>query len=237
MFKMLASAISLLATVQPSSSQTWCPDLSLVLAIDSSSSINNEEFTLQMQGYAAAFANPTVLKALAEAGRVDVAVVMWAGPQEPRHVRMWQSITSDADALVLADWFITSPREINGDTEIGNGLAVALDLLEAHDNCGLRKIINVSGDGRATPGPRSGSPRVTLSAAKARAERLNVTVNGLAITTDEPDLTEYYRSSLITGPGCFVMEVDSFEDFAEAIRLKLKREIEPSLSASLAPLL
>ncbi len=63
---------------------------------------------------------------------------------------------------------------------------------------------------------------------------MGVTVNGLAITNEEPSLTEYYRKSLITGPGCFVMEVDSFDDFSLAILEKLRREIEPQLSASLS---
>lgn len=55
---------------------------------------------------------------------------------------------------------------------------------------------------------------------------MGVTVNGLAITNSEPDLGEYYQTSLITGRNSFVMEVSSFTDFAAAILEKLKREIE-----------
>lgn len=50
-------------------------------------------------------------------------------------------------------------------------------------------------------------------------------INGLAITTDYPPLDTYYRDILIGGPGAFVMSVESFEDFEEAIDDKLIREI------------
>lgn len=218
----------------PASAETTCPDLLLVLAIDSSSSIDDLEYAIQMQGYASAFSSPDVMQALADAGRVNIAVVAWAGPDRPDQVLPWFTISTDGDALRLAASFAALGRKVRGDTDIGNGLTAALDLIEGQD-CGIRRIVNVSGDGRASPGSSRGPARTTLSVAKARASALGVTVNGLAITNDEPDLTEYYRTALITGPGCFVMEIDSFRDFSAAILEKLQREIRPQLSALLTP--
>lgn len=235
MYRMLhALPFLTMSLAPPASAESSCPDLSLVLAVDSSSSIDDGEYALQMQGYASAFRNPAVLRALNDAGRVDVAVVLWAGPEMPDHILPWFTISSEGDALRLATWFASLQRQVNGDTDIGNGLTAALDLIEGH-TCGLRRIVNVSGDGRASPGSSRGPARKTLEVAKKRADRMGVTVNGLAITNEEPYLTEYYRTALITGPGCFVMEVDSFGDFSLAILEKLRREIEPQLSASLSP--
>jgi hypothetical protein len=233
MFRMLqAIPVLMLSLAPPACAERSCPDLSLVLAIDSSSSIDDAEYALQMRGYASAFRNPAILRALNDAGHVDVAVVLWAGPEMPNHVLPWLSISSDEDALRLAEWFESSGRHVKGETDIGNGLTSALDLIEGN-RCGLRRIINVSGDGRASTWSNRGPARTTLQFAKERADRMGVTVNGLAITNVEPFLTEYYRTALITGPGCFVMEVDSFDDFSLAILAKLRREIEPQLSASL----
>lgn len=219
-------ALTLLFSSNSVSAEAACPDLSLVLAIDSSSSIDEMEFALQMQGYGAAFSDQEVLSTLHAVGTVDVAVVMWAGPTMPKHLRPWQRIETDAQALMLAEWFFTTPRKEKGDTEIGNALTAALDLIEQHDTCGSRRVVDVSGDGRADPGSSRGPPRKTLAFARARAESMGVTVNGLAITNSEPDLGEYYQTSLITGRNSFVMEVSSFTDFAAAILEKLKREIE-----------
>jgi hypothetical protein len=233
MFRMLqAIPFLMLSLAPPACAESSCPDLALVLAIDSSSSIDDAEYALQIQGYAFAFRNPAVLRALNDAGRVDVAVVLWAGPEMPNHVVPWMTISSPGDALRLAEWFASLGRHVKGETDIGNGLTSALDLIE-RKACGLRRIVNVSGDGRASTWSNRGPARTTLKVAKERAEKMGVTVNGLAITNVEPFLTEYYRTALITGPGCFVMEVDSFDDFSLAIIEKLRREIEPQLSASL----
>ena len=52
-----------------------------------------------------------------------------------------------------------------------------------------------------------------------------MTINGLAIRTDFPNLDDYYRENVISGPGAFVMEAKDFVDFEDAIREKLYREI------------
>ncbi len=134
MFRMLhALPLLTMSLAPPASAESSCPDLSLVLAIDSSSSIDDAEYALQMQGYASAFRSPAVLHALNSAGRVDVAVVVWAGPEMPNHVLPWLTISSDGDALHLAEWFASAGRQVNGDTDIGNGLTAALNLIERKD--------------------------------------------------------------------------------------------------------
>jgi hypothetical protein len=209
-----------------------CADLALVLAVDSSSSVDEDEFRLQVLGYASAFTDPKVVQALNAAGTVDVSSVFWADSAFPLVVTEWMRISGEADVAAVAESFLLIQRRSFGDTDLGDGVMAALDLFEVPGKCSARKVVNVSGDGRASLSNR-GAAYVSVAEARARAEAMGVTVNGLAIVNDEPALGDYYHAELITGPGSFVMETQDFRAFGEAIVQKLEREIRPQLSASL----
>lgn len=221
--------------VFPSSGAAFsCPDLALVLAIDASGSIDARDFTLQQAGYAAAFTDPEVLDAMAGAGVVDVAVVFWGDEQIAPQILPWRRIAVPGDAVAVAEDIARMPRQVTGDTGIGAGLWVALDLLATGADCATRRIINVSGDGRESIGARS-RHHIALSVARDRAEAMGVTVNGLAITADDTGLPEWYRARVITGPDAFVMTASSFEAFGAAIIRKLAREIALPMMAAAEP--
>ena len=210
-----------------------CADVALVLAVDSSGSIDDAEFALQLDGFAAAFRHPVVLDAIALTGRVDLAAVFWGDPGAPVQIVPWHMIESRADAARFAERLATMPRHTYGGTGLGNGVQAALNLLSDPSRCALRSVINVSGDGRATTSKaiqRAAPPGATnqetlLAHANRLAGRRGVTINGLAIIDDDPGLTVYYRRNVITGPDSFVMEIATLDDFAEAIIEKLEREI------------
>ena len=103
-------------------------------------------------------------------------------------------------------------------------------MIEAQ-SCAMRRMINVSGDGRETMSPRS-RRQITLPVARNRAEAMQVTINGLAIQTDLPDLAEWYGEHVTVGPGSFVMAVQDMQSFEEAIRQKLVREVSNPFLAS-----
>lgn len=206
--------------------QTRCADVALVLAIDGSGSVEPQEFRLQQLGYAAAFTSPRVLSALAAAGTVDIAVVIWGDPEFSPDILSMRRIKTPDDALSLSLDIASLPRRVTGNTGLGSGLSAAIDILEADGQCAARRIINVSGDGieKSSPRPRNVIP---LPAARKRAKSLGIVINGLAIETELPDLADWYRKKVIVGPGAFVMRVAGFATFGDAIIEKMVREISP----------
>jgi hypothetical protein len=210
--------------------QQDCADLALVLAVDTSGSIDDAEHRLQTGGLAAAFRDPDVLAALDAAGTVLVAAIFWGEKDKPRDVLGWHAIRDRFDAARFAALIESRPRIAGGMTHLGAALDAALDLLGSPGLCAGRLVINVSGDGRDTGNPPYyiGNP---VAAARARAAARGVTVNGLAILNEEPDLAEYYLHEVATGPGAFVMQIADLPDFAEAIRRKILREIGRPLLA------
>lgn len=206
-------------------------DLELVLAIDSSGSVDDAEWALQMQGYAAAFRDGRVQAAIASGprGRIGVAVVVWADANVPRWESDWFVLATPADSERFAAFMAGLGRGAIGGTGIGAGIATAIRKLERNGLTAPRQVVDVSGDGRETP-PREYVVLIPLANAMARAR--GVIVNGLAILNEDPDLESWYRNNVIAGPGAFVMVAEDYEDFAEAIVQKLIREIEhqPRLS-------
>jgi hypothetical protein len=199
-------------------------DLELALAVDASFSIDDEEFRLQMAGIAAAFRDPEIQAAIADGpiGAIAVALVVWAEPTRPKDVGPWRLLRTRADAEAFATLVETYPRRVSGGTGIGSGIGVAARHMGRNGYAGTRKVIDVSGDGQETPAREH---VVRLPQARAMADRLGITLNGLAILNEEPELDAWYRQHVITGFGSFVIAAKSLESFAQAMRRKLLREI------------
>jgi hypothetical protein len=195
--------------------------LELVLLVDVSASVNDDEFRLQADGLASAFASAAVLDAirtLAPRG-MAVCVVQWADHAHQQKSVDWTVLHRDTDALWFAGQIASMPRLIHGGhTAIGDALAFALNELRSNRYSGLRRVIDVSGDGRANDGR-------PLRAAREAVLEHGVTINGLAILNELPLLGKYFRDRLIGGEGAFVMTARDYTDFASAMRHKLEREI------------
>lgn len=197
-------------------------DLNLVLAVDSSSSVDAEEFALQMEGIAHAFRDPQLVGAI-ESGvhqAIAVTLVEWSNAGWQRENVGWTVIRDAASANAFADLVEGAPRLIyGGATSISGALRFALKQLDQPPVPAERAVIDLSGDGSHNQGgPVAEARRAVLAA--------GVTINGLAIVNEEPDLEQYYRAEVIGGPGAFVMAARDYEDFARAILRKLLREIE-----------
>ncbi|MFO1088155.1 MAG: DUF1194 domain-containing protein [Hyphomicrobiales bacterium] len=213
-------------------------DLSLVLAVDASGSISDEEYAFQMQSIAEALGDPQVREAMRSgpAQKIEVLLMVWGDGEITPDVGRWYTLSSDAEIDRFVEMVRTHPRRAYGNTGIGSAIERAVTLLEERRAVSDRLVINVSGDGRESVLPRRKRAATVIQTARKFAEQQDVTINGLAIETQEPDLADWYRANVQTGVGSFVVSVKSYQDFASAMRRKLTREITwQPLVASAAP--
>ena len=224
MIQRCALLLALCILTFPARAQTTV-DVELVIAVDSSASIDSREFAFQMAGIAAAFRDPEVVAAIGSGPqrRIAVAAIFWAESGYPVDVTPWQVLADAADAEGFADLMEHWPRRIEGGTGIGTAIFHGVKQLENNAFEGRRRIIDISGDGRETA---MRDFYITSPQARAMAVSRGITINGLAILNDEPDLDRYYYENVTGGPDSFIMVAHEIEDFAEAMRRKLIREFE-----------
>jgi hypothetical protein len=205
-------------------------DLELVLAVDASGSVDEDEYRMQLAGIAAAFRSEAVLAAIKSGprGRIAVALLVWADATTPKERSDWHVVSDEASAAVFALLVDTFPRRAIGSTGIGAAIAEAIGMITENAIDAPRRVVDVSGDGVETP---LVDPQVILLAqARDIASVHGVIVNGLAIQSEVPSLPQYYRKNVITGFGSFVVPASGYPDFARAIHEKLLREIEQKLA-------
>jgi hypothetical protein len=212
-------------------------DVALVLVTDVSRSIDDSEYRLEKDGYAAAFTSPAVLDAIrgGTTGAIAVTYVEFASSFEIRTVLDWTVIRDQASAQAFTGRLSAAPRSFWGRTAISAGIDHAVQMLAESPVNATRRVIDVCGDGTNNAGRDVGD-------ARDDAVRAGITVNGLAIINDHPvswtfahvqppgGLANYYRQNVTGGPGSFVLEVHDFASFGEAMTRKLVSEIaaEPS---------
>ncbi|APX10444.1 DUF1194 domain-containing protein [Tateyamaria omphalii] len=190
--------------------------LALLLAVDVSGSVDRDEYRIQMDGLAHALRDGIVADALIEQ-EAQVALVQWTGATRQRQTVPWTQIGTYGDVSALAERIENDPRIWrNYSTAIGEALAVSYAAFAQVAHC-TRKVIDVSGDGVSNEGMEPAGQRTALNAA-------DITVNAIAIETDDTDLTAYFFENVITGPGAFVVTAQGFEDYPEQIKRKLQRE-------------
>ncbi len=203
-------------------------DLLLVMAVDVSRSVDEEEARLQREGYRSAIVDPQVLAAIrgGPVGAIAVAYMEWAGFTYQETVIPWTRIGSEAEARDWSDRLGRAPRQAITWTSISGALMFSRKLLAEAPFEATRKVIDVSGDGPNNNGPPPEPERDRLVAE-------GVTINGLPIVNDRPTfgfqagpmLEGYYRNSVIGGVGAFLVVAEDFESFGTAIRRKLIQEI------------
>jgi len=194
-------------------------DLALCLAVDVSASVDFDEFGLMVGGLAGAFRDPGIAAACAAGprGAIAVSVLFWS---EGREVAVpWTRIATPAGAGALADAIENAPRlPPPGATALGPAMAAGLALLARFGGEAGRLVLDVSGDGAHNRGRPPGPVRdIGVDA--------GVTINALAVLNEEPELLAYCEREVIGGPGAFAMSCADYQDFADAIRRKLRREI------------
>jgi hypothetical protein len=214
---------AVLFCVLPARAEEHRVDLKLVLAVDASGSVDENEYALQIGGIAAAFRDPAVREAIRSgpAKSIAVNITVWAQHEVPKDSTGWTILASDADIERFAAMVASLPRRVNGGTGMGAGLAASLHALETSGIEAVREVVDISGDGAESP---ARDYVVMMPQARQMATARGVVVNGLAIL-GEANVEEWYRRNVLIGPGSFLIVARYYADFAEAMRRKLLREI------------
>jgi hypothetical protein len=221
---------AILAAGSPARAETV--DLLLLLAADVSRSVDDTEFELQRKGYAGALSDPRVLAAISGGVNRSIALtyIEWSDTLDQQVVVDWTTIRDGEDAATVAASIIAAPRSFASRTSISGAIYFSMQRLAAAAAQADRRVIDISGDGTNNSGP-------TVTEARDQAVAAGITINGLAIinTQTRPGFTmhtqppgglpNYYRENVIGGPGAFLLVVENFETFTEAITRKLISEI------------
>ena len=203
-------------------------DVELVFAIDISYSMDYDELKLQRDGYVEALVSQEFLSALKQGthGKVAVTLVEWAGVGDQRVITPWRLIDGPASAHSVSAEMAAAPVRRAFRTSIAGALMFSAALFEGNGYRGIRRVIDVSGDGTNNQGPL-----VTLVRDDVIAK--GIVINGLPImlkepqpgSIDIPDLDIYYEDCVIGGPGAFVVPIREREKFKDAIRSKMVLDI------------
>jgi hypothetical protein len=203
-------------------------DTELVLAVDVSYSMDPEEQQIQREGYIEALTSREFMGAIRAGthGKVAVLYFEWAGPTDQKIIVPWRMIDGPETADAFASEIARAPYRRASRTSIGGALMFAKPLFAASGFRGLRRVVDVSGDGPNNSGPLVEPQRDDLVAA-------GITINGLPLMLNRPNsfsmdienLDIYYEDCVIGGPGAFVIPVRERAQFKEAIRTKLILEV------------
>ena len=203
-------------------------DLELLLLVDVSRSMSPAELEIQRRGYAEALMSDAVAAALGRTmtGRIALAYVEWAGEHRQTIVRDWTLIEGRDDLDAFAATLLDTHTVTQSRTSIASALREGAFLIGANAFEGLRRVIDISGDG-----PNNQGGLVTLARDEVLAE--GITINGLPLMTHDArgaawrldDLDIYYARCVIGGPGAFVVPVTDWRDFTAAVTRKLVLEI------------
>ena len=208
-------------------------DLEVILAADVSRSIDDAEFELQRKGYAAALNDPRVLTAIhgRTNGAVAVCFIEWSGEEDQQVVVDWTEIRDEEDAGAVAAAILAAPRSFMGRTSISAAIDFAMTHFATAKWQAKRRIIDISGDGTNNSGR-------AVTEARDQAVASGVMINGLAIVNDRPNLgysahtqppgglPRDYRQNVIGGANAFLIVVQDFNSFADAMANKLAKEID-----------
>ena len=203
-------------------------DVELVIAVDVSYSMDLDELAVQREGYAQAIVSREFLQALKSGPNAKIAVTYfeWSASSDQKIIIPWRVIDGPEAADAVANEIMHTPVRRGSRTSISGAILFAMPLFDEDPYRGLRRVIDISGDG-----PNNNGPPITPVREQALAKGL--VINGLPIMVKEPsystmdidNLDWYYEDCVIGGPGSFVVSIKDREKFKEAIRTKLLLEV------------
>lgn len=234
---LIALALALAAT----SATAGCRQ-ALALGLDVSGSVDAKEYRAQLDGLASALNDAEVRNKILEmpSAPVRLLVYEWSGPGDQHVLLPWTAIDQSA-ALDIAIETLrqTRRRDATPGTALGVAMTYGARQLAQQSDC-WKRTLDISGDGKSNLGPR---PRDV----KHRIERSGITINGLVIGADAPnigdlrqaeisELSAYYSAEVILGQEAFVQAALGYDSYADAMKRKLLRELEGLILSYLPPL-
>jgi len=199
-------------------------DVELVIAVDVSFSMDMDELAVQREGYAQAIVSKDFLRALKSGPTSKVAVTYfeWSASTDQKIIIPWRVIDGSESADAVAAEIMKTPVRHGYLTSISGAINFAMPLFDENQYHGLRRVIDISGDGPNNDG-------VPVTSARDAALDKGITINGLPIMVKEPldidNLDLYYEDCVIGGPGAFVVTIKDREKFKDVIRTKLVLEV------------
>jgi Protein of unknown function (DUF1194) len=203
-------------------------DIELILAVDVSYSMDMDELAVQREGYAQAIVSKEFLQALkaGPSGKIAVTYFEWAASNDQKIIIPWRVIDGPETADAVSEEILKTPIRRASRTSISGAINFAMPLFDENPYRGLRRVIDISGDGPNNNG-------VPVLGARDAALEKGITINGLPIMVKEPsystmdieNLDFYYEDCVIGGPGSFVVSIKDRDKFKEAIRTKLLLEV------------
>ena len=233
----LLGAVVLAVLGRPAVAETRV-DLALILAVDVSLSMDEDEEKLQRHGYARALADPRVIDAIRSGPnhQIAIAYLEWSSPTDHRIIVGWHLVSDDASAKAFSDELLRAPIKSGTTTSISSGIDFAVGMFEGQPFTPARRVIDVSGDGYSDYGR-------PVQEARNDAVTAHITINGLPVMNERPawrekapaDLDQYYAKNVIGGPGSFFLVVKDLHDFDDAVLRKLILEIADRREKPAAP--
>jgi hypothetical protein len=203
-------------------------DVELVIAVDISYSMDLDELAVQREGYAQAIVSKEFLQALQAGpnGRVALTYFEWSASTDQKIIIPWRLVDGPESADAVAAEILKTPVRRGSRTSISGAIEFAMPLFDENPYRGLRRVIDISGDGPNNNGVPVAGPRDA-------ALQKGIVINGLPVMVKEPSLATmdidhldwYYEDCVIGGPGSFVVAINDREKFKEAIRTKLILEV------------
>lgn len=220
----VAAICFMLSAILPAPATAFQCKLALVLGLDISSSVNDREYRLQLDGLAAALETEQVIEAILSPEGVGIAALAyeWSGYNQQDLITGWRALDTEAAIRAFAGELRAHRRYYTDfPTAVGKSLEFAAGLFQSAPPC-QRRVIDLSGDGENNDGPRPAEFR-------ARGLLDGITINALVILGAYPDPAVYYREHVIQGPDAFVAIARDFDDYRAAMVSKLLREIGQEL--------
>jgi hypothetical protein len=213
-------------------------DANLITAIDVSGSIEADEERLELEGMAAAVADPRFLEAIERGhhGRIGFVAFTWANGEFIPLVP-WTLIGSKDQAEQVAGLLRaarggptmgyampipsrTRPWRTGHATDVSAAIDRAIELSAAAPFDSWHNVINICANGIDNVGDGP-------AAARDRANGKGLIVNGLIMGNrdDAADVAAYFRDHVQAGPGSFVIVARAFRDITSAMLAKFLVEL------------